>query len=131
MMVVAKAYLPTLLAGNIQAVLNAGTYRLFSNNYTPVVATMVLASLTQNTFPGYAAKTPVFAAPALNVVTGEMSAPALQWDCTGGVGENVYGYYALDAGGALILAERSSFAPVLMTNGVSYIVVPYFSDINQ
>lgn len=95
--------------------------KLFKNNYTPVVGS-VLGSFTEANFSGYAAaivtaggwSTPV------NDGTGRaISNNALFTfsNTTGAVGNDIYGYFVTDAGGTkLYWAERFGVAPVDMNS---------------
>src|SRR5262249_6769063 len=99
--------------------LNTLTIRLFKNNYTPVV-TSVLGDFTQATFPGYAADTlNDFGAPYINADSEAQSDTGVHtFTCTGvpsGGSQSIYGWYTEDTGGALGPAVRFTDGPIVLT----------------
>lgn len=131
MLVIASDHLTEFLQTDIQTYLETLTYHLFQNNLTPTAASRI-GDFTESTFPGYASEaTPIWSAPALVGGVAETTSAQITFSCTGGGGQNVYGYYVTDAGNTLVYSERYAGAPVNMVNGAAYAVNPYFSAIAQ
>ncbi len=106
--------------------------RLYQNNYTPVAAS-VLGDFTAATFSGYAQATLAAGIPPWSTPADDGAGRALSFstlitfaNSTGAVGNNIYGYYIVDAGGTkLFWAERFAGAPIDMTTaGKTLNVVP-------
>lgn len=100
--------------------------RLFKNNLTPTPDNVV-GDFTESTFTGYAAIS--FGSLGAD---GWTDTPIYQWaktagtytfNGTGGVNENVYGYYVTDGGGNLLFSHRFAGAPLVCGVGGTSIQV--------
>jgi hypothetical protein len=120
----------TKVLDKLMAAYGAGlTMKLFQNDYVPVDGT-VLANLTEATFQGYASQG--IAAFGLSVIAGPRAiAQAASLTFTkgfGGVTNQIYGYYVIDAFANLLWAERDPASPIPLVNtGDSYVITPTFS----
>lgn len=131
MLVIASDHLTEFLQTDIQTYLETLTYHLFQNNLVPTTASRI-GDLTESTFPGYLDEpTPTWSAPSLVSGVAVSTAAQIVFSCTGGGGQNVYGYYATDPGGTLVFSDRYAGAPTNMVSGANYAVNPYFSAIDQ
>lgn len=106
---------------NVVTLSDTGVYlRLFTNNVTPDPS-FTLASFTEATFAGYAAKDlDGLWGPVNKVIDGEYRSQLPVQTFTGGVGANqtVYGWY-IEGGGDLYLSCRFT-APIVVNNGTSF-----------
>jgi hypothetical protein len=104
---------------------------LFVNNYT-IIETTVLANLTEASYGGYAAQT------ATGWTDGGIdgsdrdtwTGPALTFQATSssGLPQTIYGMYATDSGGTVLLwAENFSPTITLASSGDGFTVTPQFS----
>lgn len=91
--------------------------RLYQNNYTPVEGS-VLGDFTEATFSGYAQATPLVAVD----ITGPdgtnrwtITWSQCSWTKNGATGNQIYGYYVLNAANQVLFAERFGAAPIDMT----------------
>ena len=109
----------------------AGTIsiNLYKNDYTPD-ANSVLGSFTIADFSGYAGHVlgagAVAGPDAFNrwVLTWAQQT----WTKNGAVGNSIYGYFIVNAGNKILLAERFAAAPIDMTvNGNSIVMTPVFT----
>lgn len=103
--------------------------RLFVNDYTPVLTT-VLADLTQCTATGYAAITLAGGtwtfATASDIVTASYAGQTFTFS---GTGQTVYGYYVTNnAGTKCLWAERIGTAYVIPGGGGSLTIIPTVAD---
>lgn len=100
----------------------------FKNDYTPVNGSL-LANFIESDFPGYSALAILranFGAPFLvaNVAYIEQSVAPL-FDCSGGTGQNMYGWYLTeDVDDTVVLAQRFD-TPRNMTNGSQESIDPF------
>lgn len=131
MIVTPMAKMITILNAISVAELDASTIGLFQNNYVPVIGS-TLANFTASTFVGYAPITLGFWAGAFDngLSEAETNHPLLTWLCTGGLGQDIYGYY-VHFGGVLIYAERDPFGPFGIAPGITYSVLPRYTVRNQ
>lgn len=100
------------------------TLKLFKNNYTPVAA-MVAGDFTEATFAGYTDQDiePTDWAAAVADGTDAVSVgPELTWDPGGS--ETIYGWYAVDGDGDVIMAKKSTTAK---SSAVGLTVTPEFT----
>lgn len=97
--------------------------RLFKNNHTPDPSDVV-GDYTVADFSGYAnGVVPAFGAAVPDGDDALATAVPYAWlHNGGGVTSDVYGYYIVDGGGVLVLAERYAGAPVSMAPGTAYVV---------
>jgi hypothetical protein len=120
-----------ILADVLGAAYNGGPYviRLFQNDHTPDPAD-VLADYTEADFSGYAELDLDGWAAAVTVSgRAQIVATLKVWTHSAGAVDNdIYGYYVVNAGGALVWAERDPNAPVTVdTAGQEYNVLPRFT----
>jgi hypothetical protein len=105
------------------------TLKLFSNDYTPVSATVV-ADLTETTGGGYASKSLTGSSWTIgdDGVDDALASYAEQtWTFTGTVGGTgiIYGYYVIQAtSGLLLYAERLSSSYTPAVNGDALAITP-------
>jgi hypothetical protein len=131
MLVIASDHLTQFMTNDIQTYLETLTYHLFQNNITATTASRI-GDFTESTFPGYVDEpTSTWTAPVLAGAAAVTTAAQLVFSCSGGGGQDVYGYYVTDPGGTLVFSERYAGAPVSMVSGANYAVNPYFSAIDQ
>lgn len=117
-----------LFTGSPQQWLQTLTWHLFVNNHTPAV-TDTLAGLTEATFAGYAAVYGItWGAPTLDANNNyKLSAADIVWTATGTTPANtVYGYYATDLSGVLVLEEDNGAPFVVSAVGAQYTLSPRF-----
>lgn len=97
--------------------LNAGSVRLYTNNYTPI-HTSVPANFTEATFVGYAPVSPPgFAAAFLNGFgQAETDSGVITFTFTAGVGTvTVYGWFLTNLAGTKVLAATKFLVPIVLT----------------
>lgn len=116
--------------GTVQNWLKSLTLRLYQNPRVPLV-TDTAAQYTQCNFPGYAPQPwNDWGAPALDPNNNDQyTAPDHTFMHSGGSPANwVYGYYATDAAGVLMMAEDNgvSGGRAMASAGDAYIVGGYF-----
>jgi hypothetical protein len=123
-----KIPMPSLIANmnDLIAAQYAGAYlRLYSNNYTPVEAT-VAPDFTEAAFTGYAAvQLNAWPAPTNDGFGHAKSLhPNANFVATGGPGTgDLYGWFLTDASGTLLYAaERFSSAPLNLAVGVNLVI---------
>lgn len=98
------------------------TLRIFKNDFVPHRG-MVNSDFVEADFSGYGAASGLtFSGP---IVSGGVSAysitPTTFTVASGGVGNDVFGWYLQDSGGRLVAAGRDDATPVLMNvEGASY-----------
>lgn len=100
-----------------RAVLNAGTVRLFANNFTPNKSS-VLADFLESSFVGYARVTPAGFAPPFTNGDGKAesdSAPCSFTFTAGSGTATVFGMYIVDASDSFVLLAWKFLAPVILT----------------
>lgn len=105
------------------------TIKLFQNDMTPSPGS-VLGDFTVATFTGYATSGAIVWAGPVNADDGtpELVGQRLIFTATdGAVTNTIYGYYALDAGGGLLFAERFESPQNVAIAGDSVIFVPRVS----
>lgn len=117
-------------AGTFQAWLNTLTLRLFQNSHVPAVDDDA-SDYVQASFSGYAAQPwSAWAAPTLDANNNDQFTHSpLTFSHSGGATANqIYGYYATDGAGAVVLAESNGVSGgVPMTGaGFSYSVTGNF-----
>lgn len=104
------------LMNTIRTQLAMSTLQLFQNNVIPSPG-MVIGDLTEATFTGYSAATiTAFLATYLDPLGGaSIQAPTQQFQTASPftVGNTIYGWYLLTAGGVLVLAGTFA-APIAM-----------------
>lgn len=112
----------------IRASLNTYRMRLYKNNFTPLV-TSVLGDFTEANFSGYALQlTNAWGAIATVGDLAKTIHPLLTFAHNGGVVDcDVYGYYITDAGGNYIYAERNPAGPFSVVPGTTYSVLAEFT----
>lgn len=95
--------------------LQAATLHLFVNNFTPVDY-MVIADLTEASFPGYAPVNLVWVPPTFYFGPWSEAdfVPVLFTNTDTTNSYTVYGYYVLDAGGALVGAGLFAGSPLTL-----------------
>lgn len=106
------------------------TIRLYSNNYTPIGAS-VAGSFTEVVGGGYASLPLIFAGWAIVPGTPSAASYAAQtWNFTGPTNApgNIYGYYVTrDSDGLLMWAERFPVVPFVPIAGSVITVTPRFT----
>lgn len=106
--------------------IDGATLRLFSNNYTPVPGSAI-GNFTQCTFTGYAGIVLPAGGAAFDNGAGfaEVDYALQTFICTGGGGQNIYGWY-VDNAGVVVAAQRDPGAPFAITPGFTYsVLIPY------
>jgi hypothetical protein len=106
-------------------------YRLFTNNVTPTLASVV-ATLTEAAWAGYAAVNQDITNFTIQGVSGHngyaLAAP-IAFSNTSGAPVTTYGYFVTDNGGTKLLAvARFDSAPITIPDGQSFNVVPVWGD---
>ncbi len=99
-----------ILLGSTGTVAGALTLRGFQNNYTPDDDS-IYSSFTESTFVGYASiavPTANWGSPAIVSHVAEIELDFVpEWDCSGGSGEDLYGWWLTDdATSIVLLAQR-------------------------
>lgn len=100
-----------------RANLNAGSVRLFANNFTPL-RTSVPADFVESSFVGYAPISPAnFGAAFLNAGgKAESDSAVLTWTFTAGVGTaTVFGWYLTNLAGTKVLLATKFIVPVILS----------------
>lgn len=110
-----------MIAGDVEGL----SLRLFQNNIVPADDD-VTADYTVATFSGYANSTvPAFGAAVPDGDDALATAtPVAFVHNGGGVSNDIYGYYIVDGGGLLVLADRFAGAPVNIGPGEAWVVTP-------
>lgn len=111
------------------AILDGVTIKLYQNDFVPGPDS-VLGDFTVATFTGYATSAEIAWAGPVNADDGtpELVGQRLIFTATDAAEPNtIYGYYALDSGGALLWAERFDEAQNVSIAGDSVIFVPRVS----
>lgn len=114
-------------AGTVQNWLKSLTLRLYSNPHTPDPASDINASYTQASFSGYvAAAWNSWGTPVLNAnFHDQYTHPDVVFTvASGGLTNQIYGYYATDAAGDVVLAEDNGVTggQAMATIGSTYTV---------
>jgi hypothetical protein len=105
-------------------------YHLFVNDFEPG-RTTTLADLTEAAWAGYNA-VPVGDAEWLDTgVSGDVDIwihSAISFANSSGADQSAFGYYATDAEGELLLVARFDSAPLVRSDGESFIVILTIGD---
>lgn len=127
--VVSQASTRAALTAALPTLLNGGSLKTYSNDFTPNEQTL-LAAFTESAYGGYAAKVIATWGAPFNAPGGgaKSIAPSQQFNGNGaGPNESVYGWYYVDSTGALVEAGRFADAPIPMGDvGTSLVVEPVY-----
>jgi hypothetical protein len=108
--------------------------RLFKNNYTPLV-TSVIGDFTEADFDGYSGyQAPTFVAAVINGSgKGIIIAGGLLWLCTGVATPNtIYGYYVTEGTDAIaVYAERFAASISIAAPGDFVVVTPTVTAVTE
>lgn len=103
---------------------------LFKNNWTPG-ETDTISAVTPADFPGYSGLVTLtgWAASTWSSPRATITRANVTWTHSASAGSNdIYGYYVVDASGALAWAERNPDGPVTVSaNGQTYTVSPLYT----
>lgn len=116
--------------GTVQAWLNTLTLRLFKNNHTPSISD-TNSSYTEADFSGYASQAwNAWGSPSLDANNNDQFAHAAKTSTHNGGATNnqIYGYYATDGAGDVVLAESNgvSGGVAMAGSGFTYTVTGNF-----
>lgn len=125
------------LVYQLEQILTAGVkYRLFTNNVTPTLST-VLSGLTEAAFSGYAAVSQSWSNFTTNGVSGHngfaIAAP-INFTNSSGSPVSVYGYYVTDPASSptmLLAVALFDSGPLVIAAGGQATVVPTWGDFSQ
>lgn len=112
-----------LATAPVNPLIDTPSIQLYTDGPSPITQTMVAADFTEATFPGYAAVAAILpVAPPVNIPSGLGIGRLISglFVCTGTASENIQGYYVVDTGNNVILAEAFP-APVPIANYGDYI----------
>lgn len=125
-LVITTARLPDI-ADKVGELLSTYTYRLFTNDFTPVPG-QIAANFTEAAWPGYAGKPANNWLPAaVDDNVGRINHPVLAWIRNGAGGNvDVYGYYVTNNLGEVVYAERRAGGAVTIPQDGAYVVEPTF-----
>jgi hypothetical protein len=119
-----------LLSSILSQRLNGAFLCTFKSAHAPAAGdTLATYTAIENAYPGYSRKTlNAWGAVAIDVNgNAEVDETTRTFTATAGSAEQSFGYFIIDATGALLLAEQDITAPIDMTAaGRSYSILPKF-----
>jgi len=102
-------------------------YGLFTNDYIPT-SDSVEGDFVIPTWPSYGFLTVNdWSTPVVTDGVASTTAAIRTWTNDGATTVNIYGYFVVPDGFSLVIAERDTNSPIILTPGSSYSVIPYFS----